>query len=173
PDLMERIREARVDLGPHLAADEAFLLHRGLETLPLRMARQCATAAEVAAAMLRHPAVARVDHPSLPDHQGHALARKPFDARPEGTRYGAVVTVTRRGGRDAGTAFADGLRLATIAPSLGGTHTLVSHVASTTHRQMSDEALRAAGIEPGAVRFSIGLEDPEDLVADALQALDE
>ncbi len=173
PDLMERIREARVDLGPHLAADEAFLLHRGLETLPLRMARQCATAAEFAAAMLRHPAVARVDHPSLPDHQGHALARKLFDAGPEGTRYGAVVTVTPRGGRDAGTAFADGLRLATIAPSLGGTHTLVSHVASTTPRQMSDAALRAAGIEPGAVRFSIGLEDPEDLVADALQALDE
>ncbi|GAA3988119.1 aminotransferase class I/II-fold pyridoxal phosphate-dependent enzyme [Thermobifida alba] len=173
PDLMDRIREARVDLGPHLAADEAFLLHRGLETLPLRMARQCATAAEFAAAMLRHPAVARVDHPSLPGHQGHELARKLFDAGPEGTRYGAVVTVTPHGGRDAGTAFADGLRLATIAPSLGGTHTIVSHAASTTHRQMPDEALRAAGIEPGAVRFSIGLEDPADLIADALRALDE
>ncbi|KUP97182.1 trans-sulfuration enzyme family protein [Thermobifida cellulosilytica] len=173
PELMDRIREARVDLGPHLAADEAFLLHRGLETLPLRVERQCATAAEFAAAVRRHPAVARVDHPSLPDHPGHELARKLFDSGPGGTRFGAVVTVTPRGGRDAGTAFADRLRLATVAPSLGGTHTLVSHVASTTHRQMSDATLRAAGIEPGAVRFSIGLEDPADLIADALRALDE
>ncbi|MEY9213577.1 aminotransferase class I/II-fold pyridoxal phosphate-dependent enzyme [Thermobifida halotolerans] len=173
PDLADRIRSARIDLGPCLAADEAFLLHRGLETLPLRMARQCATAAEFAAAVLRHPAVARVDHPSLPDHQGHELARKLFDTGPEGTRCGAVVTVTPRGGREAGTAFADGLRLATIAASLGGTHTLVGHVASTSHRQLSDEALRAAGIAPGAVRFSIGLEDPADLIADALRALDE
>lgn len=172
PDLLARIREARIDLGPHLAADEAFLLHRGLETLPLRMARQCATAAEFAAALAEHPAVARVDHPSLPTHQGHVLARKLFDTGPEGPRYGAVVTVTPRGGREAGIAFADRLRLATIAPSLGGTHTVVSHVASTTHRQMSDEALHAAGIDLGAVRFSIGVEDPADLIADARQALD-
>jgi cystathionine beta-lyase/cystathionine gamma-synthase len=80
--------------------------------------------------------------------------------------------VTPFGGRDAGLAFADKLRLAAVATSLGGTHTVVSHVASTTHRQMDDRALSAAGIDPGAVRFSIGLEDAEDLISDAYTALE-
>ncbi|GLU46629.1 trans-sulfuration enzyme family protein [Nocardiopsis ansamitocini] len=173
PELVGRVRSARVDLGPCLSPDEAFLLHRGLETLPLRVARQCASASEFAAAVRDHPAVARVDHPSLPDHQGHALAGKLFDADGHGTRYGAVVTVTPHGGRSAGMALADHLHVATIAASLGGTHTLVGHVGSTTHRQMPDAALSEAGIDPAAVRFSIGLEDPADLIADTLAALDQ
>ncbi|CAM4059308.1 PLP-dependent aspartate aminotransferase family protein [Nocardiopsis gilva] len=168
PELVDAIRSARIDLGPCLAPDEAFLLHRGLETLPLRLARQCATAAEFAAAVAEHPAVARVDYPGLPGHQGHKLAGELFDAG----RCGAVVTVTPHGGRAAGMAFADGLRVATVAASLGGTHTLAGHVGSSTHRQMSDEALEAAGIGPAAVRFSIGVEDPADLIEDALAALD-
>jgi cystathionine beta-lyase/cystathionine gamma-synthase len=94
-----------------------------------------------------------------------------FDAGPEGVRFGAVVTVTPFGGREAGLAFASGLRLAASASSLGGTHTVVSHAASTTHRQLDDRALAAAGIDPGAVRFSIGLEDSEDLISDAFVAL--
>ena len=95
-----------------------------------------------------------------------------FDAGPEGVRFGAIVTVTPYGGREAGLAFASKLRLAKAAASLGGTHTLVSHVASTTHRQLDDRALAAAGIDPGAVRFSIGLEDSEDLISDAFVALE-
>ncbi|MDA2812270.1 aminotransferase class I/II-fold pyridoxal phosphate-dependent enzyme [Nocardiopsis sp. RSe5-2] len=165
---MARVRAARVDLGPCLAPDEAYLLHRGLETLPLRVARQCATAAEFAAAVAAHPAVASVDHPSLPGHPGHGLARALFD---EG-RYGAVVTVAPHGGRKEGMAFADALGLADVAASLGGTHTLAGHVASTSHRQMSDAELEGAGIAASAVRFSIGLEEPRDLVRDALAALD-
>lgn len=172
PETIRRIRSARIDLGTCLAPDEAFLLHRGLETLPLRMARQCATAAEFAAAIQGHPAVRRVEYPGLAGHPGHGLARSLFDADDRGTRYGAVVTVVPHGGREAGMAFADGLRLAAVAASLGGTHTLAGHVASTTHRQLDDRALAAAGIDPGAVRLSIGLEDPADLVADARAALD-
>jgi cystathionine gamma-synthase/O-acetylhomoserine (thiol)-lyase len=168
PDLMDRVRSARVDLGPCLAPDEAYLLHRGLETLPLRVARQCATAAAFAAALEGHPAVERVDHPSLASHPQAELAAKLFD---DG-RHGAVVTVHPRGGWAEGMAFADRLWLATIAASLGGTHTLAGHVASTSHRNMSDAELAAAGISPGAVRFSIGLEDPQDLITDALAALD-
>ncbi|WP_304453575.1 PLP-dependent aspartate aminotransferase family protein [Nocardiopsis sp. YSL2] len=167
PDLMDRVRSARVDLGPCLAPDEAYLLHRGLETLPLRVARQCATAAEFAAALEEHPAVERVDHPSLASHPQTELAAKLFD----GGRRGAVVTVHPHGGWDAGMAFADRLRVATIAASLGGTHTLAGHVASTSHRNMGDAELAAAGISSGAVRFSIGLEDPQDLIRDALTAL--
>lgn len=168
PDLVARTRAVRLDLGGALAPDEAFLLLRGLHTLPLRVARQCATALEVATALAAHPAVLRVDHPGLPSHRGHALATKLFDAG----RYGAVVTVTPRGGRAAGLALVDGLRLVTKATSLGGTHSNAVHVATTTHKDMDDASLAAAGIDAGAVRISIGLEDPEDLVADLVGALE-
>ena len=111
-------------------------------------------------------------YPGLPEHSGHQVARRLFDAGPEGVRFGAIVTVTPHGGRDAGMAFADKLRLSQLATSLGGTHTFGSHVASTTHRQLDDRALAAGGIDPGAVRFSIGLEDAEDLISDAYVALE-
>jgi cystathionine beta-lyase/cystathionine gamma-synthase len=170
-DILARVRRARIDLGGSLAPDEAFLLHRGLATLPVRMARHCATALTVAEAIADHPAVERVDYPGLAVHPQHELAGKLFDSGPEGRRYGAVVTVTPRGGRDAGLRLCDGLRLARVATSLGGVHTLVSHVASTTHRQFDDAALAAAGIGPAAVRISIGLEDPDDLIRDIEAAL--
>jgi cystathionine beta-lyase/cystathionine gamma-synthase len=172
PGLISRIRAVRIDTGSSLAPDEAFLLRRGLETLPVRMRRQCSTAMVFAATLVRHPAVARVDYPGLDSHPGHEVARRLFDADLEGTRFGAIVTVTPHGGREAGMAFADRLRIAQIATSLGGTHTKVSHAASTTHRQLDSAALAAAGIDPGAVRFSIGLEDAEDLVEDARSSLD-
>ncbi len=87
-------------------------------------------------------------------------------------RFGAVVTITPHGGREAAMTFADRLRLAQLATSLGGTHTKASHAASTTHRQLDSRAQMSAGIDPGAVRFSIGLEDAEDLISDAYVALD-
>lgn len=173
PELVAPIRAVRVDLGGSLAADEAFLLHRGLSTLPLRVARHSASALEVAQALSGHPAVERVLYPGLPDHPDHEVARRLFDSG----RYGGVVTIDPM--PDAGTAdqqaaameFCNRLRLAVPATSLAGTHTKVSHVASTTHRQLDDEALAAAGIGPGTVRISVGLEDPEDLIADLLAAL--
>jgi cystathionine beta-lyase/cystathionine gamma-synthase len=171
-ELISSIRGVRVDTGGSLSPDEAFLLRRGLETLPLRVRRACSTASMFAAALSRHPAVLRIDYPGLPEHSGHQVARRLFDAGPEGVRFGAIVTVTPHGGREAGMAFADKLRLSQLATSLGGTHTVVSHVASTTHRQLDDRALAAGGIDPGAVRFSIGLEDAEDLISDAYVALE-
>ena len=171
-DLMARIRAARIDLGGILAPDEAFLLHRGLLTLPIRVSRHCATAAAVAEALADHPRIERIDYPGLPSHPQHELAGKLFDGGPEGKRYGAILSVTPGGDRSAGMAFCDGLRIGTVATSLGGAHTVVSHVASTTHRQMDDAALAAAGIAPSTVRVSIGLEDAEDLVRDIERALD-
>jgi cystathionine beta-lyase/cystathionine gamma-synthase len=168
PELMARVRHHRVELGGALAPDDAFLLHRGLATLPLRVARHCSTALIVAAALADHPAVERVDYPGLPGHRDHGLAVKLFD---EG-RFGAVVTITPRGGRQAGVDLCDRLQLISVATSLGGTHSKVSHVASTTHRQLDDAALSAAGIDPGAVRISVGLEDAEDLLADVTKVLD-
>jgi cystathionine beta-lyase/cystathionine gamma-synthase len=172
PQLIRQLRQLRIDTGGSLAPDDAYTLRRGLETLPLRVRRQCATAQVVAAGLARHPAVRHVYYPGLTQHAGHDLARRQFDAGPEGTRFGAIVTVAPYGGAEAGMAFADRLKLARLAASLGGTHTKVSHVASTTHRQMDPGALAAAGIDPGSVRFSIGLEDAEDLLADAMAALD-
>ncbi len=172
PELIRTIRRLRIDTGGSLAPDDAYLLRRGLETLPLRVRRQCATAQLLAAGLARHPAVQGVCYPGLAKHPDHELARRQFDAGPEGTRFGAIMTVTPYGGHEAGMAFADRLRIARLASSLGGTHTKVSHVASTTHRQMDAAALAAAGIDPGSVRFSVGLEDCEDLLTDAIAALD-
>lgn len=170
--LMARVRAARIDLGGNLAPDEAFLLHRGLLTLPVRMARHCATASAVAEALADHPRIERIDYPELSTHPQHELAGKLFESGSAGRRYGAILSLTPRGERAVGMALCDGLRVGKVATSLGGAHTVVSHVASTTHRQMDDAALAAAGIAPSSVRVSIGLEDPEDLIRDLSQALD-
>ncbi|GAA5042070.1 trans-sulfuration enzyme family protein [Thermocatellispora tengchongensis] len=172
PALIERLREVRADIGGSLSPDDAFLLRRGLETLTLRVRRMCSTAMLFAAAVAKHPAVRRVDYPGLPGHPGNEPARRLFDSGPEGTRYGACVTVTPHGGYEAGLALAGGLRLAAVASSMGGARTTAAHVASATHHQLDDDALAAARIDPGAVRFSIGLEDAEDLIADVTSALD-
>ena len=171
-EVVSAIRRTRIDLGGILAPDEAFLLYRGLATLPLRVGRHCATALALAEALADHPKVERVEHPGLPSHPQHALAGKLFDAGPEGRRYGAIVAVSPRGGREAGMALCDGLRLGRVATSLGGVQTVVSHAASTTHRQMDDAALAAAGISPSTVRISVGLEDADDLIRDVHGALD-
>ncbi|GAA1006175.1 L-methionine gamma-lyase [Acrocarpospora pleiomorpha] len=162
PDLIDQVREVRVDTGASLSPDDAYLLRRGLETLTLRVRRMCSTALVFAAAIAKHPAVRRVDYPGLPTHPGHQLARLLFDSGPEGTRFGAIVTVTPYGGYEAGVALADAVRMARIATSMGGTHTKVAHLASVTR----------SGEDAAAVRFSIGLEDAEDLIADTTQALD-
>jgi cystathionine gamma-synthase/O-acetylhomoserine (thiol)-lyase len=167
PELLARVREVRIDLGASLAPDEAFLLLRGLQTLPLRVERQNGTAAALAAALRGHPAVESVLHPSLDDHPDHALAKELF----ADGRFGGVVTLAPHGGRAAAAALCDGLRLARVVPSLGGTKTVVSHVATTSHRQLDDAALAAVGISPAAVRVSVGLEAPADLVADFTAAL--
>lgn len=167
-DLVAPVRKMRADLGGSLSPDDAFLLHRGLSTLPLRMARHSATALTLARALAKHPAVERVRYPGLPSHPQHELAGVLF----EPGRYSGIVTVDPVGGRAAGMAFCDGLRLAQNASSLAGTRTMVSHVPSSTHRQLDDAALAAAGITPATVRISVGLEDADDLVADCAQALD-
>ena len=168
PDVIAPIRSLRIDLGGCLAPDEAFLLHRGIATLPLRMARHCDSALLIATELADHPAVDRVHYPGLPSHPDHALATGLL-----GGRYGGIVSIDPVGGREAGMAFCDGLRLGAVAASLGGTHTYVSHAASTTHRQLDDRALAEAGIAPSTVRISIGLEDPADLLTDFRHALND
>ncbi|MGH3797239.1 MAG: trans-sulfuration enzyme family protein [Pseudonocardiaceae bacterium] len=162
------VRDARIDLGGCLAPDEAFLLHRGLATLELRVGRQSATAAALAESLDTHPAVQGVRYPGLVSHPQHPTASRLFRAG----RYGSLITLDVRGGRDGGMAFCDALRVVQIATSLGSVHSKVSHAASTTHRQLDDTALAAAGITPGQVRLSVGVEDPGELLADLSRALD-
>ncbi|WP_328908166.1 aminotransferase class I/II-fold pyridoxal phosphate-dependent enzyme [Streptomyces sp. NBC_00234] len=165
---LDAVRALRTDLGGSLAPDEAFLLLRGLQTLPLRVERQNRTAARLAEGLGARPEVESVQHPGLSGHPDHALACAVLAPG----RFGGVVTLTLRGGESAALRLCDSLRLCHIVTSLGGTATGVSHVASTSHRQLDDAALAAAGISPGAVRIAVGLEDLDDLLADFTTALD-
>jgi cystathionine beta-lyase/cystathionine gamma-synthase len=157
--------KSSVDLG--VAADPfaAWLTVRGLKTLALRMARHCANAAFLAERLAAHPAVVAVHWPGLASHPDHAVARRLLSG------YGGMVAFDVTGGREAGLRFITALRLAAMAPSLGGVETLVLHPASTSHRQLDAAGLRAAGIGEGSIRVSVGLEHPEDLWADFEQAL--
>jgi methionine-gamma-lyase len=164
-DTHQALWKHAVDLG--VAADPfaAWLILRGLKTLSLRMARHCDNAAHLAARLAAHSAVSAVQWPGLPGHPGHAVAARVLGG------FGGMLAFDLAGGRDAGLAFAAGLRLAAMAPSLGGAETLVLHPASTSHRQYDAAALRAAGISEGSVRVSAGLEHPDDIWADFEQAL--
>jgi O-acetylhomoserine/O-acetylserine sulfhydrylase-like pyridoxal-dependent enzyme len=115
-----------------------------------------------------HPAVARVRYPGLASHPQHGTASALF----RGGLFGSLITVDVHGGRSGGMAVCDALRTVRIASSLGSVHSKVSHAASTTHRQLDDTALAAAGISPGQVRLSVGVEDPEELLADLRRAFD-
>ncbi len=166
-ELIGRIRLARVELGPVLAPDEAYLLHRGLATLDVRVARQCESASTIAAALAGEAGLERIDHPSLPGHPSHALALRLC----EPGRYGAVLTLSPVGGRQGGMDFVDALRTIAQATSLGGVHTTASHAASSSHRQLDDDALLAAGLLPSGVRLSVGLEPAAALLDDVRRAL--
>jgi cystathionine beta-lyase/cystathionine gamma-synthase len=160
------LRDAVIDTGGTMAPFEAWLCMRGLMTLPLRMARLGETAAALATALEGHPSVERVWYPGLASHPHHEVA-----ARQLHNGFGGMIALEVAGGVEGGRRFCDALRLAWIATSLGGTHTLVGHAASTTHRQMDPGSRRAAGIADGLVRVSVGLEDADDLVEDFLAAL--
>lgn len=162
-----RLRGTVIDTGGTMAPLEAWLCLRGLMTLELRMRRHSESAQILAERLAAHPKVERVHYPGLPSHPQHELAEHLL---PKG--FGGMLAFEVRGGVEAGTRFCDGLELAWIAASLGGTHTLVGHAASTTHRQMDPDARRAAGIGDGLVRVSVGLEDVADLVRDVERALE-
>lgn len=155
------------DFGSIPAPMNAYLLNVGLETLPLRMARHCENGQKVAEHLLSHPKVAWVKYPGLPGDAHHAQAEKYM---PNGTC--GVVSFGVKGGREAASRFMAGLRLASIATHVADAKTCVLHPASTTHRQMNDAELAAAGVSPDLVRLSVGIEDVEDLIADIDRALD-
>jgi cystathionine beta-lyase/cystathionine gamma-synthase len=164
-ELVRRVRDVQVDTGGSLAPLAAFLVLRGVATLAVRMERHGATAAALAAWLERQDGVVRVHHPSLPSHPQHALASRQL------TLGGGMLAVELAGGRPAGAAFIDALSITELTASLGSVHTMVVHPPSTTHRQLDDRALVDAGIPPGLLRISAGLEDVDDLIADFETAL--
>ena len=155
------------DLGSIQSPQNAFYLNLGLQTLHLRVARHCESALEVARFLERHPDVAWVRYPGLPGDKEHAKALKYL---PDGTS--GVMCLGLKGGRAFDNRFMDALRLVTIETHVADCHSCILHPASHTHRQLSDEQLRAAGIDPGLIRLSIGLEDAADIIDDLSQALE-
>ncbi len=167
---VERVADARrivINAGGNAAPLEAFLALRGLKTLALRMERHSSNALAVAQALDGLPGVTRVLYPGLPSHPQHELARH----RLRNGMAGGMLSIDLAGGRATGERFLDALSIAVHATSLGSVQTLCSHPASSSHRQLDDAALAAAGLSPGMVRISIGLEDANDLVADLTSAV--
>ncbi len=164
--LVDAARRHAYELGPTLGAFEAWLVLRGIQTLALRVRQACANAATVARHLASDARVAVVRYPGLAEHPQHALATELFGGR----GYGAMLSFDLAD-RVAAEAFADACEVFARASSLGGTHSLVLHPASTSHRQLDDAALAEAGLGPGTLRLSIGIEDAEDLVADVARGL--
>ncbi|MBE5034130.1 O-acetylhomoserine aminocarboxypropyltransferase/cysteine synthase family protein [Gallalistipes aquisgranensis] len=156
------------DLGSSPAPMNAFLLNLGLETLHLRVQRHCQNALRVAEYLSGNDKVAWVSYPGLPGDRYHALARKYL---PDGSC--GVIAFGLRGGRDEAIRFMDSLKLAAIVTHVADARTSVLHPASHTHRQLSDEQLREAGVAPDLIRLSVGIEDVEDILDDIRQALGE
>jgi methionine-gamma-lyase len=164
--LIERCWEyARVH-GPVLHPFEAWLLRRGLQTYCLRMEMHNRNAMQVAYALEAHPAVATVHYPGLPSHPQHALAAKQMTGG-----FGGTLSFEMKQGFDAAYRAIGRTRLARLAVSLGGVETLIIHPASMIHAHQNSDALAHAGIAPGLIRLSVGIEDAADIIADLEQAL--
>ncbi|HEX9187927.1 MAG TPA: aminotransferase class I/II-fold pyridoxal phosphate-dependent enzyme [Vicinamibacteria bacterium] len=165
PGRVDAARAAMRILGGCMDPHAAFLVRRGMKTLHLRVERQCANALALARALEGRPAVRRVLYPGLASHPGHEVARRQMRA------FGGMVTLELAGGLAAAERFYDRLRLVARAASLGGVESLASLPVHTSHYGLPEAKLREAGIDPGMVRLSMGVEDAADLVADVQSAL--
>jgi cystathionine gamma-synthase/methionine-gamma-lyase len=155
-------------VGGVLGPFEAWLAHRGLKTLPLRMDRQCKNARQIAGRLASHPRVAKVNHPSLAGHPDHETVRRVLS-----NTGGLVSFELAEGGREAAFAFLNALELCVKAPSLGDVYTLAIHPATSSHRELSPARRERLGVGENLLRLSAGIEHPEDIAADIEQALEQ
>jgi len=162
---IKEVRQAVIYLGGSMDPEAAFLLDRGIKSLGVRMARHCENAMAVARFLEKHPKVSRVHYPGLKSHPDHALGRRQMRG------FGGMMAFDLKGGLGAARRFCDRVRLFLLAASLGGVESLVILPVYTSHYNMSAAELKAAGVTPGTVRVSVGLEDTDDLIADLRQAL--
>jgi len=154
-----------VNAGCNMDPHQAYLVIRGLKTLGVRVERAQQNADVIARWLEAHPKVASVRYIGLPSHPQHELARRQMRG------FGSMIAFELQGGYEAGKTLMNHVRLATLAVSLGGVETLIEHPASMTHASMSKESREAAGFTDGLVRYSVGIEDVDDLIADLEQAL--
>jgi cystathionine beta-lyase/cystathionine gamma-synthase len=161
---LESIRKL---VGGTLGTFEAWLAHRGLKTLPLRMGRQCENARLISSRLAAHPKVAKVHHPALPDHPDREVARRVL-----ADTGGLVAFELEAEGREAAFAFLNALELCVKAPSLGDIYTLAIHPATSSHRELSPSRRERLGVRENLIRLSAGIEHPEDIVSDLEKALD-
>ena len=166
-DLIRHVEKVQIDTGATIGPFDAFLVLRGIMTLAVRLERHARTAAALAGWLERQVGVQRVLYPGLPSHPQHHVAMRQF--RPGVA--GGMLAIEVVGGREAGRAIIDALGLTELTASLGSVHTMVVHPPSTSQRQMSEADLDSAGITPGLLRISVGLEDLEDLQDDLAAAL--
>jgi cystathionine beta-lyase/cystathionine gamma-synthase len=165
--LIKKMVSTIAAVGSIMSPFDAWLALMSLETLPLRMAKHSSNAEKVAAYLAQHPKVSRVNYPSLPDHPQHELARRQM---PNG--FGGLLSFVVDGGKEGAIKVTNAFQMITIIPSFGTSRTIVTHPATHTHCNMTREEREAVGIFDGLLRLSVGLEDPEDIIADLEQALD-
>ena len=154
------------DFGAAMSPANAFQLIQGIETLPLRMQKHVSNAEAVTEMLVNHDAVGWVKYPSVPDHPDRELARRLY---PHGA--GAILSFGIKGGRRGGRKFIESVKLASHLANVGDAKTLVLHPASTTHQQLSEQDLLAAGVSEDLIRVSVGIEDPRDIIDDLARAL--
>jgi methionine-gamma-lyase len=164
-EYISRVREMISCFGGCMDPEVAFLLMRGIKTLGVRVARQSETALRVARFLEKHPKVAHVHYPGLKSHRDHALAKRQMRG------FGSMLAFDLKGGLPAARKFCDRVKLFLLAASLGGVESLVILPIYGSHFRMNKDELQRAGVQPGTVRVSIGLEDPQDLLDDLQQAL--
>ncbi len=162
---VDEVRHMISCFGGCMDPEVAFLLMRGMKTLGVRLARQCDTAMRVATFLEKHPKVARVHYPGLKSHPDHQLAKKQMRG------FGSMLAFDLKAGLPAARRFCDRAKLFLLAASLGGVESLIILPIYGSHYAMNKDELRRAGVEPGTVRVSIGLEDSQDLIEDLQQAL--
>ncbi len=165
-EMYARLKPMMIALGCNMDPHQAYLVLRGLKTLAIRIERAQANALKIAEWLEAHPKVEWVRYVGLPSHPQHALAARQMCGP------GSMISFELKGGLEAGRVLMDSVRLAMLAVSLGGVETLVEHPASMTHAGMSREDRLAADITDGLVRYSVGIEDADDLIADLAQALE-
>ncbi|HEV7745718.1 MAG TPA: aminotransferase class I/II-fold pyridoxal phosphate-dependent enzyme [Pyrinomonadaceae bacterium] len=164
-EFIDRVRQTSVMVGATLDPAAAYLLSRGMKTLDVRVRRSCDNALQLATTLRRHSKVARVYYPGLEDDPDHALAKSQMKA------FGGVVAIDVAGGEAEVEKLFNSLRLVRTAPSLGGVETLASYPKYSSHAGFSEEQLKAAGVSAATVRFALGIEAAEDIIADITQAL--
>jgi O-succinylhomoserine sulfhydrylase len=152
--------------GPSLSPFNAWVLSKSLETLFIRMDKHASNALQLAVALQSHPKISSVKYPFLESHPQYAIAKKQM------SNGGGIVTFELKGGIESGRKFLNALQMLSMTNNLGDSRSIASHPASTTHSKLTEEERQSVGITPGLIRLSVGLEHPDDVLQDILQALD-